>query len=326
MPLRRVIARAALPLAGLSAGLFAGRAAAESDIPMAGAVAEPSVWSRLIAWIQIQQRAFHSELVDAFQALVDSGGMTAAGLLIGASFLYGVFHAAGPGHGKVVLTTYLATHGERLRRGVSVAVAGSLSQGVVAIALIYGLLGIAEWVTLDSRSAAKVSEQVSYILLMLLGSGLAVKALVDALARVRAASATGDGMVPCGGCAAHAMPAAVASGTTPALSARIGVIASIGFRPCTGAIIVLVFAQAMGLYWAGIAAVAAMSVGTALAVAALAFVVVNARGLAARLAGGRAGRWRLAGDAVALAGGAALTALGFSLLMASLAPAHPLGL
>ena len=63
------------------------------------------------------------------------GALPAAAVLAlgAAGFLYGVFHAAGPGHGKVVITTYLATQRETLWRGIALAVASSLVQGLVAI-------------------------------------------------------------------------------------------------------------------------------------------------------------------------------------------------
>jgi ABC-type nickel/cobalt efflux system permease component RcnA len=50
-------------------------------------------------------------------------------------------------------------------------------------------------------------------------------------------------------------------------------------RPCSGAILVLVFALAQGLFWAGIAATFVMGLGTA----------ASARGLAQRLSAGREG-------------------------------------
>lgn len=66
-------------------------------------------------------------------------------------------------------------------------------------------------------------------------------------------------------------------------------IVAVGLRPCSGAILVLVFALAQGLFWAGVASSFAMGLGTAIAVAAIATLAVGAKGLAARLANGRGG-------------------------------------
>jgi nickel/cobalt transporter (NicO) family protein len=63
----------------------------------------------------------------------------------------------------------------------------------------------------------------------------------------------------------------------------IGAIFAVGLRPCSGAILVLVFALAQGLFWAGIAATFVMGLGTAITVAAIAVLAVSARGVARRI-------------------------------------------
>lgn len=72
---------------------------------------------------------------------------------------------------------------------------------------------------------------------------------------------------------------------------------TVGVRPCSGAILVLVFALAQGLFWAGVAATLLMGLGTAITVSAIAIIAVSAKGLAARIAAGRDG-----GGAVLLRG------------------------
>ncbi len=66
-------------------------------------------------------------------------------------------------------------------------------------------------------------------------------------------------------------------------------ILTVGIRPCSGAILVLVFALAQGLFWAGVAATLLMGLGTAITVSAIAIIAVSAKGLAARMAAGRDG-------------------------------------
>jgi nickel/cobalt exporter len=65
----------------------------------------------------------------------------------------------------------------------------------------------------------------------------------------------------------------------------MAVVFSVGIRPCTGAILVLVFALTQGLFWAGVAATFAMALGTALTVAVLATLALGSRELALRLGG-----------------------------------------
>ena len=70
----------------------------------------------------------------------------------------------------------------------------------------------------------------------------------------------------------------------------MAVVFSVGIRPCTGAILVLVFAVTQGLFWAGVAATFAMAFGTAITVALLATFALGSRELALKL-GGTNGTW-----------------------------------
>ena len=136
-----------------------------------------SVLQHLTVWILRQSSQLHAELVDGVRAAADSAGMGGAAWLIGLAFLYGVFHAAGPGHGKAVIATYLATQRERLVRGVALAVLGALCQGLTAILLVYGLIGLAGWMPRETDTAVDWSERASFLLLALIGGLLVVRAV-----------------------------------------------------------------------------------------------------------------------------------------------------
>jgi ABC-type nickel/cobalt efflux system permease component RcnA len=97
----------------------------------------------------------------------------------------------------------------------------------------------------------------------------------------------------------------------------VATVLSVGLRPCTGALVVLTFAFSLKLWWAGVAAVAAMALGTGVTVAAVAVLTVVARGTAEHLAGADTTRPRLAALA-GVAGAAAVLAIGVMLLGASL--------
>ena len=102
-----------------------------------------AAWARLVAWTVTMQRELHQALATALRAVAESGPLAGLGL-VSLSFLYGVFHAAGPGHGKVVIATYLGTQHETLRRGVALAFASALLQGVVAIVTVVGTVLVLE--------------------------------------------------------------------------------------------------------------------------------------------------------------------------------------
>ena len=99
---------------------------------------------------------------------------------------------------------------------------------------------------------------------------------------------------------------------------------SVGVRPCTGAILVLVFALTQGMFWAGVAATFAMALGTAITVAALASLALGSRELALRLGGANAA-WANAVWTACTIGGALIIFLfgSCSCLSRSLGPARP---
>jgi len=313
-----------------TAGPFAPRqpdsAAATETAP-----SEPSLYGRAVAAILQAQRQFHRKLANALEAVRNEGASTAAWTLILTSFLYGVVHAAGPGHGKAILTTYLATQRERMLRGILLSAAAAGVQGLVAILLVFGLTTVAGWAARDTQSAVRWAEQFSFALVAMLGGYLlynAARGLWRSLAPAGHHHHDHHGHDHhdhdhCG----HAhMPTPDQMENARDIRAMAGVVLSIGIRPCSGAVLVLAVANVFGIAWAGIAAVAAMSFGTALAVATLALVVLSARRAVATLIRTEGKAIAVAGQAFAVAGGGLILVLGVTLLMGSFGPAHPLGL
>ena len=96
-------------------------------------------------------------------------------------------------------------------------------------------------------------------------------------------------------------------------------IFAVGLRPCSGAILVLVFALAQGIFWAGVAATFVMGLGTAITVTAIASFAVGARALAARFARSREGTGGLLLRGLELGAAALVFAFGALLLMGYMA-------
>src|ERR1700745_4412227 len=90
--------------------------------------------SGLTGWIFAQQAAFYRSLSDFIRASKEDGA--AMWGLFGISFLYGVFHAVGPGHGKAVISSYLVANEEAWRRGVVLSFVSAGVQSVVAIIVV----------------------------------------------------------------------------------------------------------------------------------------------------------------------------------------------
>jgi nickel/cobalt exporter len=72
---------------------------------------------------------------------------------MGISFVYGIFHAAGPGHGKAVISSYLVANEETWRRGVTLSFASALLQAITAVLIV----AVAAVLIGASRSSAKAA-------------------------------------------------------------------------------------------------------------------------------------------------------------------------
>lgn len=296
-------------------------------------------WDGLLAWIMTTQQSLHRQLASALRE-VQQGGAGAAASLIGLSLLYGVFHAAGPGHGKAVIATYLGTQPVQLRRGVLLSVLSALAQGLTAIALVEIAVTVLGLSIRKAQGAGMQAETLSYALMAVLGAVLAARSLLALWRQWRAArqpapslfSGAGRAMRPmqswCADCGRLHGPSRAHLAQPLSWRGSLGVILAIGLRPCTGAILVLLIAHATGLRWTAMAAVLAMSLGTAATVAVLAILAVSARQAALRLlrpasAPGR--RIGLVFNLLGAAGGLFILAMGAGLLMQGWRmAAHPL--
>jgi ABC-type nickel/cobalt efflux system permease component RcnA len=310
----------------------------------------PASSGGLAGWILAKQGEFYRSMSQVIRAAKTDG--TAVWTLLGISFLYGIFHAVGPGHGKAVISSYLVANEETWRRGVVLSFASALLQAVVAVAIV-GIAAVLLNATAGQMcSAERVIEMASYALIALLGARLIwVKGrgfLHAARSLSRPLHAVGAAVTPPHDHRhdhahhahdhrhdhhhhhdehhhnhddEHASAWGHAHGPEPQELAGPGgwkrglsAIVAVGIRPCSGAIIVLVFALAQGLFWAGVTATFVMGLGTAITVAAIASLAVGFRAAAARIAGTRSGYGTLALRGVEVGAAALVLAFGTLLL------------
>ncbi len=270
---------------------------------------------QVVAW----QRDFHRALTMAISEFSGTSSPGTWATLLGISFAYGVFHAAGPGHGKAVLATYLISQGGARRRALLLSFAASLLQGLVAIGLVVVLVHGLGWLTRQAMGSVVWVEQASFVMVALLGVWLCLRAIRHLRRQPEVATAGhhhaghdhGEDHDCCGG-HHHVDPEQAGDWRT-----ALATVVAIGIRPCSGAVLLLGAATLLGYFLVGVAAVLVMSLGTALTVSALALASVYARGwaerrLASQQQARRAGR--LFGWA-SLAGGLAIVALGVSLTL-----------
>lgn len=285
--------------------------------PRNAQAAQPEA-SGLIGWLLAKQAEFYRQMSSTIRAAKSDG--SAVWTLLFISFAYGIFHAAGPGHGKAVIASYLVANRETARRGIALSFASALMQSLVAILIV----GVSAWIlnaTAKTMCRAEGAIEIaSYALIALFGLRLI---WVKGRTFIRTLQATQP--VPAiagvpydhhdhdhhhhhahdhhhhdqaharhhGHDDVHDEHCGHSHGPTPSELAGPGgwrrgfaAILTVGIRPCSGAILVLVFALAQGLFWAGIAATFLMGLGTAITVAAIAIIAVFAKDIAGRLSAG----------------------------------------
>lgn len=232
-------------------------------------------WNAFIQWCLATQITLHRYLVMYLLQLNNhqySGGLW---LLTGA-FLYGVLHAVGPGHGKFIVTTYLTTNKESQLAARVVPFIGSLMQGVSAIVFVFILAVGLNLASGDISTSRWYVEKISALLIAAFGAFIIYQALSSLRPRKMAISAIKplhQHNERCG-CGHHGVGVDLAKSDW---KTRLGVVLAIGARPCSGAIMILMFSNALGIISWGIAAVMTMSLGTALSIMGLSLAVRYAR-------------------------------------------------
>ncbi|WP_017941519.1 MULTISPECIES: nickel/cobalt transporter [unclassified Thioalkalivibrio] len=297
----------------------------------------PGPLERLTGWMLQTQRQLHRSLTEGLHALRDGPTAHTAGALILVSLLYGIFHAAGPGHGKAVISAYLLTQPQNLRRGILLSTVSALAQGVTAIVLVGVLIGLFGWLARDTLGQVRTLEIASFALVAMLGLWLMARALRHAwrLHRAHRAASVHGHDHDHGDTHGHEHDPDCGCGTPHHVDPDHrgtwwGTVLAVGIRPCSGAVLIMAVSAALGLAWAGVAAVLAMSLGTAATVSVLATLAVSARDWTRRWLGPtRMGRLTYIGPALGLAGGGVIALIGLSLVLGAIAyqpVAHPLGI
>lgn len=235
-------ARSAGPALTLILVLICHSALARSSIGIGSAEVAPGPADGLLGAVLTEiaaiQRTFFTDLRHALVGLKQN--QSALSYLIGLSFLYGVFHAAGPGHGKAVVSTYVLADRVRLRRGIILAFASSLVQALCALLLVGAGWFLLRGTGLSMTLVGDWLELLSYGLIAAFGAWLLLRKLQFMLplaaagwrglgVRTRAGAVAGRRDV---GMLAFAAPGSHASDPTAARFASSGVFrATPGLEP-----------------------------------------------------------------------------------------------
>lgn len=294
-------------------------------------------WAALWRWLLAMQRELQHQIADAIRGLKTGDTATASLALITVSFLYGIFHAVGPGHGKGVISSYVLANKATLRRGIVLSFLSALMQAFSALIIVGTVIIVLNRTGLDLQfRVIPHVEMVSSALILVAGLWL----LIAHLRRRYGAHTRTVAMHPMGadvvghadgahihhhgencGCGHSHMPDAAALAKKLSLREAAAIVFAVGIRPCTGAIGALLFARQIHIWWAGVVSTFVMALGTAITVSMLAALAVGSRDQAVRLA---ANRWTDGIYNIATILGCLLVMLvGAGLLWDAMQPARP---
>ncbi|MFL2770586.1 MAG: nickel/cobalt transporter [Rhodospirillaceae bacterium] len=233
-----------------------------------------SIFRQVAKW----QREINNYLARQLRDASQQGGMTAAVTVIFASFIYGVLHAAGPGHGKMIVASYFTAREAPLRNGIVMGGIIALTQAVVAILMVTILAMALGGSNLEIMDRTNLLELASYGLILCIGLYMLYGALTSKTARSHHNSAEDEDNEQHDHHGHSHGPDPNARETWLASRARhwlgpqgeliaIGMIS--GVRPCTGSILVLLFAAANSVFLLGIIAALMIAAGVAITISVL---------------------------------------------------------
>ncbi|WP_457301562.1 nickel/cobalt transporter [Phyllobacterium sp. P5_D12] len=339
--------------------LFSGHALAQKTslgIGMNEVAMQPTgPFAEIILWINMQQRSFYLAMTHALKGMREDPWQ--ASILVGLSFLYGILHAVGPGHGKAVISSYMLANETTLKRGIVLSFASSMLQAFTAIFVIGLTFLVLRGTTVSMDDATHYMEMASFILIIAFGLSLLWRK-VPVLFRPRVAHLMPEKIVAghdhhhdhdhhdhhdhghahgahshdhhdhghhhnhaagevCETCGHSHAPDPAMIAGNFNWKTAWSAIIAVGLRPCSGALIVLTFSLLNGLVLGGVLSVFAMALGTFITVAILATLAVTAKNVALRVSGASALSVRVQ-NIIEIGGALFIVLFGVLLLTASL--------
>lgn len=317
---------------------------------------ERSLWQSITIWINQKQIILTKTLTSYLKQFKETNDYSFAIILIGLSFLYGLVHAAGPGHGKVVVSSYVMANDQTMKRGIFLSFLSSLVQGTVAVSLV----AIPAFIFSASGTTIKKLglqfTQVSYILIILLGMYLLYSLIYRKWKSRQTHSEhhhhnhththahthshshdhdhthnhhhshehhhAHDHHDECG-CGHSHIPSAHEVQGKWDIAKIISLVLSVGLRPCTGALYVLALALIKGVFWVGVVSVYAMALGTAITISLVTMAVVGGRQVAFVTSSGNSRFGSYLYDVCTMGGAIVIILFGSLLLSSSFTPITP---
>jgi ABC-type nickel/cobalt efflux system permease component RcnA len=302
----------------------------------------PGWLSDMIGQTIVIQTKLNREITGTLREAKSSDSAWPGLMIMILSFAYGVFHAAGPGHGKMITTTYFLSRDAGWQQGVAMGGLIAAVQAVTAIMLVGGMTIILNLGPASITRNGLVLEAISYALIAGLGGLMCVRILqgrddccdhgshdhhhIHDHSHSHSHNHIHDhdhdhdhehSHCPQG---PHHIDHAYIHASSPAGQTGWQMVASgivVGLRPCTGSILVLLFTMANGMFLIGIGAAFAMALGVALTISLIGLAAIGIRTGTQQLFHLSEAKSGIVRRSVGFAGAAVITLFGAMLLLAS---------
>ncbi|MGL1864222.1 MAG: DUF1007 family protein [Pseudodesulfovibrio sp.] len=285
---------------------FANVPGAMSDLPVADLAEDeaPGPIQKVLAYVRNIQKRLTVKLNGFGMDIKDDPFGPALWMFLALSFLYGVVHAVGPGHGKTVVCSYFLSNPGSLFSGAlmgNVITFVHMGSAAAAVGITYmifstGMGGFTE--------ASRALQPASYALLFLMGLFLAIKAIRDVIK---------GGLLVETSCPIHHDEVARAQHIKHVLTVSF----ITGLVPCPGAAVILAFSIGLNILWAGMLAILVMAIGMGLTTTLFAWAAVAARGMTLKLSGTNKKFFNYMYAGLSICGASAIALFGAVLFMGS---------
>jgi len=195
------------------------------------------ILKQLISW----QYSLNSFISTNIRSLNDENSLSVSLLILAIAFLYGLVHAAGPGHGKALVAFYFTSNKSDYKKAFKMGYMISIIHAISVLLLTFGIFFILKTMfrkNFDEFSGEAM--QISAVMIILVAIYLILHAIKDRDAKEK--------------------------NEKPSNKSEMAVAFSAGVVPCPGVMTIVLFCVVLGQYLLGILAAVAMSVGMGLTI------------------------------------------------------------
>ena len=217
-----------------------------SKKPPEKAIKPPSSLSKIYGKISLWQRQLNDKFARLSREIKTSKSKKPLITLTLISFLYGILHAAGPGHGKAVTFSYFLSRRENVKKGILLGNLISFLHALSAVVIVLTIYFIFKQSWLGSfENLSQKIKLISYSFITLIGAVLLTRSIFD----LRKGNPQGQEK----DLSTHP--------TDP--KSIIPVALAVGMVPCPGVVIIMLFSLSLNILGTGLVSSFFMALGMA---------------------------------------------------------------